>query len=294
MRHAADRAESSNLNPAADRIVANLAVVPLDSTGAVCFQTYAASDLVVDLQGWYPAGSDYHAVPLDAHRRHPHRSGHRRPPRAVPGRSSCRSPGANGVAANAGAVALNLTAVGADRTGWVDRLPVRHHAAVAAAVEPQRLGRTTPSPTRRSRPSAPAARCASSRTSTPTSSSTSQGWFPAGSSYHAFTPVRALDTREAPPAVEPGTIREVPIAGKYGVPAGATTVSVNVTAADTTGPAWVKVFPCGTAVPEASNNNTSPDRIVATQALVPIGANGSICLAANWTTDLVVDVQGYS
>ena len=94
--------------------------------------------------------------------------------------------------------------------------------------------------------------------------------------------------------MEPGTIREVPITGKYGVPAGATTVSVNVTAADTTGPAWVKAFPCGTAVPEASNNNTSPDRIVATQAFVPIGANGSICLAANWTTNLVVDVQGYS
>ncbi|HZX55565.1 MAG TPA: hypothetical protein VFE86_12840, partial [Ilumatobacteraceae bacterium] len=120
-----------------------------------------------------------------------------------------------------------------------------------------------------------------------------QGWFPAGASYHAFAPVRALDTRETGPAVAPGTIREVPVAGKFGVPAGATTVSVNVTAVNATGPAWVKVFPCGTAVPETSNNNTTPDRIVATQALVTIGASGSICFAANWTTDLVVDVQGY-
>jgi hypothetical protein len=70
-------------------------------------------------------------------------------------------------------------------------------------------------------------------------------------------------------------------------------VSLNVTAVNATGPAWVKVFPCGQSVPEASNNNTSPDRIVATQALVPIGTGGAVCIAANWTTDIVVDVQGW-
>ena len=77
------------------------------------------------------------------------------------------------------------------------------------------------------------------------------------------------------------------------MPTGATAVSLNVTAVNATGPAWVKVFPCSQAVPEASNNNTSPDRIVATQAIVPLGTDGAVCIAANWTTDIVVDVQGY-
>ena len=53
------------------------------------------------------------------------------------------------------------------------------------------------------------------------------------------------------------------------------------------------MFPCGTPEPEVSNNNTSPDRIVATQALVPLGANGSICIVTLFPTNIVVDVQGY-
>src|SRR4029078_13399062 len=48
-----------------------------------------------------------------------------------------------------------------------------------------------------------------------------EGWFRAGASYHAFAPVRALDTREAGPAVAPGTVREGPLGGQVGGPAGA-------------------------------------------------------------------------
>ncbi len=199
--------------------------------------------------------------------------------------------GANGVAPTASAVALNLTAVGSN-PGWVIAFPcgtspssplasnvnvwADHAIANAAFVAVGTGGKV----------------CFQSMTDVDLVVDL-QGWYPAGSTYHGFAPVRALDTRESGSAVGPGTIREVPISGKYGVPAGATAVSVNVTAADTTGTAWVKVFPCGTPVPEASNNNTSPDRIVATQALVPIGANGAICLATLFPTNLVVDVQGY-
>ena len=231
----------------------------------MCFQTYESSDLVVDLQGWYPAASDFHAVALTRiadSRIAKGIAAHLTPFQTV----SLPVAGANGVAADASAVALNLTAVGADRTGWVVSFPCgsvppaplpsnlnawADHAIANAAITKVGTG---------------GAVCFQSNIETDLVVDL-QGWFSAVSSYHAFTPVRALDTRETRPAVAPGTIREVPIAGKYGVPATATVVSVNVTAADTTGPAWVKAFPCGTAVPEASNNNTSPDRIVATQAL---------------------------
>ena len=141
---------------------------------------------------------------------------------------------------------MNLTAVGDDpRLGH--RVPVRHVALVPAGVEPQRLARSRHRQLgdhghrHRRQGVLPVER------STPTSSSTSRAGSRPGASYHAFAPVRALDTRDAGPAVAPGTIREVPIAGQFGVPAAATAVSVNVTAVNATGPAWVKVFPCGTA-----------------------------------------------
>jgi hypothetical protein len=280
---------TSNLNPAADRIVANLAVVPLDSTGAVCFQTYAASDLVADLQGWYPAGSDFHTVPLT-------RIADTRIGQGIPTHLAPFQPvelavtGALGVASNASAVVMNLTAVGSDATGWVVSYPCGTAAPLASNLNA--WGGHAIANAAFTAVGAGGKVCFESNIDTDLVVDLA-GWFGAAASYHAFTPVRALDTRDAPPAVSPGKIREVPVGGKYGVPSTASAVSVNITAVDATGPAWVKAFPCGTPEPSTSNNNTSPDRIVATQALVPLGANGSICLAANWTTDLVVDVQGY-
>ncbi|MFT3853013.1 MAG: 5'-nucleotidase C-terminal domain-containing protein [Ilumatobacteraceae bacterium] len=281
---------SSNLNPVADRIVANLAIVPLDSTGAVCFQTLSTSDLVVDLQGWYPATSDYHAVPLT--RIADTRIGQGIATHLAPGvTAELTVTGSNGVAATASAVAMNLTAVGSTRGGWVVSFPcgsppptltsnlnawVGHAIANAAVTAVGTDGKV----------------CFQSNIDVDLVVDLA-GWFPAGSSYHAFTPQRALDTRETGPQVTPGTIREVPIAGKFGVPAGATTVSVNVTAVNAESTAWVKVFACGTPEPATSNNNTSPDRIVATQALVAIGSSGSICIVTLRNMDVVVDVQGY-
>ena len=207
---------TSNLNPGADRIVANLALVPLDSTGSVCFQTYADSDLVVDLQGWYPAGSDYRAV-------QPVRIADTRIGQGIPTHLAPMTPveltvaGANGVAADASAVSLNLTAV-SDKPGWVVAYPCGTtppvasnvnvwpgHAIANAALTAVGAGGKI---------------CLESYTDTDLVIDLA-GWYPAGASYHAFTPVRALDTREAPPAIAPGTIRTVPITGLYGVPAGA-------------------------------------------------------------------------
>ena len=94
--------------------------------------------------------------------------------------------------------------------------------------------------------------------------------------------MRALDTRIDETPLTKGNVRIVPIAGLYGVPSSATAVSVNVTAVNAQGPAFVKVFPCGQAVPVASNGNTSPDRIVASQAVVPVGVLAG--RSASWPT----------
>ncbi|HEX2784987.1 MAG TPA: 5'-nucleotidase C-terminal domain-containing protein [Ilumatobacteraceae bacterium] len=279
---------TSNLNPVDSRIVANLAIVPLDSSGSVCLQTLTATDLVVDLQGWYPAGSDYHAIQST-------RIADTRTATGIATHLTSFAPveltvaGVNGVAPTASAVAMNLTAV-ADAAGYITSYPCGTAAPLASNLNAW-AGHAIAN-------SAITAIGAGGKVCFVSNIDTDlvvdlEGWYPAGASYHAFSPVRAVDTRDSGVALAPTTVLTVPMTGVHGVPATATTVSLNVTAVNATGPAWVKVFPCGQPAPEVSNNNTSPDRIVATQALVPIGAGGAVCIAANWTTDIVVDVQGW-
>lgn len=280
--------DASNLNPGADRIVANLAVVALDSTGQVCVKSYQSTDLVVDLQGWYPATTEYHPLALTRIA----------DTRISVGLAAKLTPfkvvelpvaGANGVAADASAAVLNLTVV-SPTPGWVVAFP--------CGTQPPAASNVNAWPGHAIANAVFAAIGTGGKVCLQSNSTLDlvvdlQGWYPAGASYHAFAPVRALDTRTDGTPLTLGNVRVVPIAGMYGVPGGASIVSLNVTAVNATGPAWVKVFPCGQAVPTASNNNTSPDRIVATQAIVAVGQGGAVCLAANWTTDIVVDVQGW-
>ena len=57
------RPNASNLNYDIGQNVAGLAVVPLDPDGRVCLFTYGATHLVVDINGWFPTGTAYHAQP---------------------------------------------------------------------------------------------------------------------------------------------------------------------------------------------------------------------------------------
>ena len=48
----------SNVNYAAGQTVANLASVKVAAGGDICFKSYAQTDIVVDLAGWYsPSGA---------------------------------------------------------------------------------------------------------------------------------------------------------------------------------------------------------------------------------------------
>ncbi len=279
---------TSNLNPVANRIVANLTIVPLDSTGAVCLESLTSTEFVIDLQGWFPAGSDFQGV-------QPTRIADTRTGTGIATRLKANTPveltvaGVAGVAPNASAAALNLTAI-ADVAGYVTAYPCGTAAPLASNLNTW-VGHAVAN-------SSITAIGAGGKICFVSNIATDlvidlQGWFPVGSVVHSFTPVRALDTRETGAAVSPGTIKNVPVAGLYGVPTTATTVNLNVTAVNATQSAWVKVFACDQAAPQTSNNNTSAGRIAATQALVPIGAAGDVCIATNSTMDIVVDVQGW-
>jgi hypothetical protein len=108
----------------------------------------------------------------------------------------------------------------------------------------------------------------------------------------ALAPRRLLDTRVVGVPVAAGAVQEVQVAGNNGVPGGAVAAVLNVTAIDTTGPGFVTVFPCGSAVPDASNLNYAKGATIANAVTATIGAAGKVCVYSNETIHLIVDLNG--
>ncbi|GJF29399.1 hypothetical protein KNE206_20990 [Kitasatospora sp. NE20-6] len=107
-----------------------------------------------------------------------------------------------------------------------------------------------------------------------------------------FTPT--APTRISDAGLAGGATRTLRVTGKAGIPADATAVVVNLTAAAPTAGGFLIAYPHGTTRPGVSNLNFGPRDVVANQAIVPIGADGSIDVY-NFagTTRVVVDVFGY-
>jgi hypothetical protein len=129
------------------------------------------------------------------------------------------------------------------------------------------------------------------------------GYYPAGSSFVAVSPARLLDTRAGGSTVDglfkgsgatvPGSVLELPVAGRGTVPGDASAVVLNVTATGASAAGYVTVFPCGQAPPNSSNLNTTAGGTVPNSVTVKVGAGGKVCLFADISTHLLVDVNGY-
>lgn len=123
------------------------------------------------------------------------------------------------------------------------------------------------------------------------------GYFTAGSAdrFTSVAPARLLDTRADASPLVAGAPRRLQVAGTGGVPAGATSAVLNVTATESASPGFVAVYPGGTQRPAAGSNlNTAPGRDIPNQVVVPLGADGSIEIFTNASSShLVVDVFGY-
>jgi hypothetical protein len=68
-----ERPETSTVNHAMRPATSNSTIVRIGSGGRICLFTLAATDLVVDVTGWFPAGADFAAID-------PHRGIDTRPP----------------------------------------------------------------------------------------------------------------------------------------------------------------------------------------------------------------------
>jgi hypothetical protein len=122
---------------------------------------------------------------------------------------------------------------------------------------------------------------------------------PSGSRFHGVPPARLFDTRDGTGGVGAakrgqGSVLQVAVKGKAGVPSGATAVVLNVTATDSTAATYVTVYPDDVGRPTASNLNVVPGQTVPNLVVARIPASGVIDFYNNaGETHLLADVVGY-
>jgi cysteine-rich secretory family protein len=292
--------EVSTLNFTAGTAVPNQAFVPL-SGGKLCLYSPCSTDIIIDVNGYFRAMSGTAAgfVPIT-----PQRLYDTRQPgfvRLDPGVArQIRVEGVlGGAISSANAVAVNLTVVAPSDYGFVTAYP-------CGAVPDVSNVNFAPNENRPNSAIVPTSAdgmiCVVSTAATDLLVDIS-GYFEVGKGFHftSLVPVRLLDTRSIYAELNPATggatlaagqIVKLPVAGLRGVPANAKSVSVNLTSTSAADAGFVTAYPCGT-VPNVSNLNTSASGLdIANGALVPLAADGSLCLYTSTAVHLLVDING--
>lgn len=277
--------EASNLNYATGQTIPNAAFVRLGTDGRVCIYTFAAADLIVDVNGYVPDSSDVIAVaPV---RFYDSRTGDG--PRPDGSVTAITVAGRPGDPANPAAVTLNLTAVDAKTAGFMTMFPCGSAIPEASNLN-FAAGQTIAN--------AVVARVGANGQVCVFVSGTAgllvdvNGFVPSGSNLTALNPARLLDSRSSGGVRAPNSVTEVQVAGLGGVPPQARTAMLNVTAVQALSDGFMTVFPCGTPVPTASNLNYAAGQTIANAVVAKIGDGGRVCIYTSSAAHLVVDVNG--
>jgi hypothetical protein len=116
------------------------------------------------------------------------------------------------------------------------------------------------------------------------------------SALYIVTPCRILDTRSpsGAPALASDTTRDIQITGRCGIPAGATAVSANVTAASPTGTGFLALFPTGQSWPGTSSLSYRSGKTRASNSILVLAADGRVTILNSGSTQhVLIDVTGY-
>ena len=125
------------------------------------------------------------------------------------------------------------------------------------------------------------------------------GYFRGGTSVglEPLAPARLLDTRDGTGgrmgALGQGQSFDLQVAGRNGVADAPQAVALNVTVTGPTAGSFLTVWPSGEGRPLASSVNMVPGQTVPNMVLTRVGANGKVSIFNNTgSTDVVVDVLG--
>jgi large repetitive protein len=301
---------ASSINLESGSTVANLVTVTVGDGGMVSLNSFATTDLIADIAGYYePVNGSSTAgrfIPVNPARVLDTRNAIGIPTTTkVPsdGTVTVQITGQGGIPlTGVSAVVANLTATEADSPGFVTAWP-SGDVPNASNVNLDQVGQTRPNQI-----ILPVSTSGTINLKTQngvhlivdvagyftdnTAAASSSGLFV------ALSPERILDTRNRLGTTggkpSPKETVNLGVAGHANVPlSGASTLVANVTATDATGPGFVTIWPSGD-IPNASNLNldkvgqTSPNQIT-----TPLGADGSLNLFTWAGTHLIVDVAGY-
>ncbi|MCW2606151.1 MAG: N-acetylmuramoyl-L-alanine amidase, partial [Frankiales bacterium] len=296
------RPETAVLNLRPGGTAASLVVAGLGTGGATSVRNLAGEvSLVADVVGYWTrsSGALYHPVqPARLLDTRTTADGARRI--ADQETRTLQVRGAGGVPSAATAVALNVTSVGPQQSGFVTVTPSGAQGTTSSVN--YAAGETVPN-----------------RVITGLSSGGAVdlfvagsthvlvdvvGWYgpstsPGGSAYTALTPSRLVDSRDGTGtprgAFGPKTTRDVQATGVRGVPAGATAVVLSLTGTSpTASQTFVAAFPDGTALPGTSDLNLVRGETRSNLAIVPLSAAGKLSLYnEGGSTDVIADVLGY-
>ena len=214
------RPTASNINYAQGATIANQVIVKVGSDGKARLFTSAATNVIVDVAGYYPPGSRYTGLAparlLDT------RTGVGAPKVRIPagGTVNLQVTGRGGVpTTGAASVAFNITAVNPSAGGYITAWPTGTAKPNASNVNYARAQTIAGL--------AVAKLGTGGKISVSSSAATDllldvAGWFPTSSDFHGTDPTRILDTRlgtGAPAApVDGGGTVTLQVAGKGGVP----------------------------------------------------------------------------
>ena len=297
---------ASHVNYGAGDVVPNAVLAKTSASGDVCVFTVAASDVLIDVTGFVPAGGS--PVPVVPGRLLDSRPGGvtvdgqfagigRRAAGSV---TAIRVGGRHGVPGDASAVMLNVTAVGPGAPGYLTVFPCDQGQPLASHVN-YGAGDVVPNAVL-AKTSASGDVCVFTVAASDVLIDVT-GFVPAGGSPVPVVPGRLLDSRPGGVTVDgqfagigrraAGSVTAIRVGGRHGVPGDASAVMLNVTAVGPGAPGYLTVFPCDQGQPLASHVNYGAGDVVPNAVLAKTSASGDVCVFTVAASDVLIDVTGY-
>ena len=280
------RPEASNLNYVVGQTVANAVTVAIRASRKICLYAQGATDVIVDLSGWYAAdGTGEGLVSTTPKRVLNTRTG----PVPAAG-STTRLALADIVATDATSVVMNLTAVGPTAGGYVTAFPCDQALPNTSSVN-YAVDQTVPNYV--------TAKLAADKSVCLFTSASAhllvdlQGWYAPSSpvGFVEMAPYRAFDSRkDAPGKVRPNGIMWL----TFDTRPAAWLMNLTAVGPDTAG--YITAYSCEisplTLPPDASNLNYAADQVVPNQVLVSPGLTRSVCFFSQAGSHLIADLAG--
>ncbi|HLJ45824.1 MAG TPA: choice-of-anchor D domain-containing protein [Bryobacteraceae bacterium] len=288
----------STLNSFDGRIVANAAIVPAGTNGAINLFASDATHVILDINGYFAPASTPNS--LSFYSLTPCRVADTRTTSVMAGNSTRNfsiSGGPCGVPASTKAYSLNMTVVPRGQLGYLTTWPAGQTQPVVSTLNSTDGGVVANAAI------VPAG--SSGAISVFVTDNTDviidiNGYFappgsPAAQSLYTVTPCRVVDTRSSggPLAANGQRSFPIPTGPCPGIPASSQAYSLNVTVVPTNTLTYLTAWPSGQTQPVVSTLNSFLGKIVANAAIVPAGQSAAISVFVTDPTQLILDINGY-